>query len=279
LTQQIQPFLSGDPALRNTLNQIIRSVNALNRMTGDGMVRVNHTETGMALSLAIDNLRPRVGGLAASGEGSSDIAMLFEIQSAATGPGIYNCLPAWIDSSEWNVAGERDIINVKTEGQDPPVEVTETQQVLNLDEIVNITDQWALGTAYADGDWTLYGPNDTDYRAIAAHCAGGCITWEATTWTIGDRCRYTGNAYKLTNSNKTGSDTTPPDGDGDWVVDNDEPTVGNAWQDYWDTGPAAKMEDKDLLLAFNVTDDEGVTRLVGRSFGLDFIKQFFEECS
>lgn len=222
-------------------------------------------------------LRPRQRRRSvAGGGGDTNVAKLFQVQSSATGHGIYNCLPMVIDSEQWNVPGQLDIIDVVTEG-DPPVDVTETEEILNLDETINITDSWALETTYADGDGTRH--KEIDYQAILGHCAGGCVNWVAATWTIGDRCRYLGHAYILANSDKTSGDTTPPTTDGDWSLDDDEPGVGNAWENYWTTGPEASLSAGAMVLAFKVTDDEGVTRLVGRTVGPDFIEQFFKGCS
>lgn len=222
-------------------------------------------------------LRPRQRRRSAAGGGGGDtnVAKLFQIESSAIGPGIYNCLPTIIDSEEWNIEGEWDIIDVKQEG-DPPEDVTETELVLNLDELVNITDSWALFTGYSDGDWTRH--NDVDYQATADHCAGGCTPWVPATWTIEQRCRYMDHAYILTNSDKTSGDTTPPTADGDWVLDDDEPGVGNAWESYWDRGPDPKLSAGAMLIAFKVTDDEGNTRLVGTVFGQNALEQFFKGC-
>ncbi len=275
-------FTQGPPALKAKMNEIVDAVNSLLNMTGDGMVKVQRTPGGLKLSVNPDMINQRIPKTRGVGA-LTDIAKLYEVVDSAIGPAIYNCVPMEIDSSEWNVAGEWDIIDVKTEtttSGDPPVEttveVTETEEILNLDELTNISDAWALETIYADGDWTVY--NDVDYRCIADHCAGGCIEWAAGTWVIGARCKYDENAYILTVSDKTGSDTSPPTSDPHWILDNDEPTVGNAWQSYWDTGPDAKLEAGDMIIAFTSTDDEGNTRLIGRLFGQNYLKNFFEEC-
>lgn len=223
-------------------------------------------------------LRPRQRrrGAAGAGGGDTNVTKLFQVQSPATGHGIYDCLPAVIDSEQWDLPGQLDIIDVKQEG-DPLEDVTETEQVLNLDEQINITDSWALFTGYADGDGTRH--NDTDYLAILAHCAGGCVQWTPATWSINDRCRYENHAYLLQSNDKTSGDTTPPNFDSDWVLDDDEPGVGNAWETYWETDPDPKMSAGAMMITWKVTDDAGVTRLVGRALGTDFMEQFFERCS
>lgn len=276
MTVPIKPFTSGDPVLRRAINQIIKQVNALMNVTGDGLIVVDRSEHGMALKLRTDIIQSRMPKTGGAGE--VDVAKLFQIESSAIGPGIYNCLPTVIDSEEWNVENEWDIIEVKQEGE-PPQDVTETELVLNLDELTNITDTWSRGTSYSDGDWTHHAQDDTDYRAIKDHCAGGCVDWFAKTWTIGDRCRYNGHAYQLFNNDKTSGDTDPPTSDVDWVLDDDEPNVGNNWENYWDQGPGPKLSAGDMMIAFKVTDSDGNTRLVGRVFGQNALEQFFEECS
>lgn len=273
---QITPFRTGPPGQLAKMNEIISAVNSLLNMTGDGMIKVVRTGAGMSLNINPDMVNQRIPKVG-KGSGDTNVAKLFEIVSSATGPGIYNCLPIVIDSEEWDVEGEWDIFNVKQEGE-PLEDVTETEQVLNLDELTNILDIWALFTGYSDGDWTHHGPTDTDYRCIKDHCAGGCVTWQPQTWTIEDRCRYTGNAYILETSDKTSGDTDPPDIDADWVLDNDEPAAGNNWENYWDQGPDPKLSAGDMILAFKVTDDAGITRLVGKVFGQNALEQFFEGC-
>jgi hypothetical protein len=287
MTTNIQPYVSGDLGLRTTLNQLIKAVNALNNATGDGLIKVNRTENGITYNINTDILQSRMPKTA--GSGRVDVAKLFEVESAATGPGIYNCLPMIIDSDEWDVEQQWDIIDVVQEGE-PPEDVTETKQVLNLDEMASVTDIWALNKSYSEGDWTRHtgavftGPttgsavDGLDYRCIQDHCSGGCVIWLADDWTIGDRCRHEGNAYKLIGDDKTPADTDPPDVDTDWQLDNDEPGVGNAWEDYWDTGPSAALSQGAMIIAFEVTDDDGVTRLVGRQFGQNFLNQFIDVC-
>lgn len=276
MMSRIPPFTEGPPALKKKMNEIIAVVNSVSNMTGDGLVQVVRTQAGMTLHINPDRIAPfipKVGG----GGSEVDIAKLYQIESAATGPGIYNCLPVLIDSDEWNIADKWDILDIKQEGE-PPVDVTETVEVLNLDEQVNST-IWALFETFAAGDWCEYLPNEKYYRCLVAHCAGGCTPWSPAAWAIGDRCRYLDHAYILENTVKTSGDTTPPTSDADWVLDDDEPTVGNHWTTYWElvTEPALSVGAR--LLAFKVTDDDGNTRLVGRAFGIDFIKQFFGECS
>ncbi len=273
---RIQPFRSGPAAMIKKLNEIITVVNSVSNMTGDGMVKVARTHFGMTLKINPDMIAPRIPK-GKGGGGDIDVAKLYQIESPATGPGIYNCLPILIDSEEWNIEDKWDILGVKQEG-DPPVDVTETELVLNLDEQVNST-IWALFVSFAAGDWCEYLPNGKYYRSIKGHCAGGCTPWAPGDWTIEARCRYLGHAYILENSAKTSADTTPPTADADWVLDDDEPTVGNHWTTYWELVTEPTLSVGARLLAFKVTDDEGNTRLVGRAFGIDFIKQFFKGCS
>lgn len=73
--------------------------------------------------------RPRQRRRSAAGGGGGvvvNVADLFQVESPATGPGIYNCRPLVIDSSEWNIAGGGDILIVKVP--------TETEEVLNIEE-------------------------------------------------------------------------------------------------------------------------------------------------
>ena len=267
--------MRGPAALVKKMNEIIAVVNSVSNMTGDGLVQVMRTHLGMTLKINPDRMAPfipKVGG------GSRDIgvAKLFQIESAATGPGIYNCVPILIDSEEWNIEDKWDILDIKQEG-DPPEDVTETELVLNLDEQVNST-VWALFENFAAGDWCEYIPNGKYYKCLVGHCAGGCVPWSPDDWAVDDRCRYLDHAYKLENSVKTSADTTPPTGDADWVLDDDEPTVGNNWTTYWELVTEPALSAGARLLAFKVTDDDGNTRLVGRAFGIDFIRQFFESC-
>lgn len=214
---------------------------------------------------------------AGGGFGDIDIAKLFQVESAATGPGIYNCLPIIIDSDEWDIIDKWDILDIVQEG-DPPADVTETQQILNLDEQVSST-VWALFETFVAADWTEYLPNGKYYRCKVGHCAGGCDPWSADSWSIGDRCRYDRHAWKLSGSNKTVSDTDPPNVDSDWNLDDDEPEVGNNWTSYWELVDEHKLSAGAMIIAFKVTDDEGVTRLVGRQFGQNFMDQFFDVCT
>ena len=252
------------------------------------------------------------------GRSGGSQAKLFEVQSSATGLGIYNCIEQVIDDDEWNIANQSDIFepasepdiwsatdwaigawclhndiryvlenNAKTSAdtdtpdmdpdwvEDPYAEV----EVLNIDEVHNFDDSWALEKSYSSADYTRHG--DKDYRAIEGHCAGGCTAWSATDWTIGDRCKYgypTLNAYILTTNNKTSSDTTTPAADADWELDNDEPGVGNAWENYWEL-PANKLRVGAIILAQEVTDTDGNKRWAGSATGVDFMRQFFTECS
>ncbi len=95
---------------------------------------------------------------------------------------------------------------------------------------------WACGNNYIAGDLSDHG--GTTYQAKLPHISCGDALWAAGNYTIGDRVYYpsqtTDNAYRLTNSNKTGADTDPPGTDADWIADNDEPGAGNNWTDYWD---------------------------------------------
>lgn len=257
---------------------------AFRKTTSDRIMRMLD-----AFDRGFPTLRPRQRrrSAAGGGGGQTNVAKLFQVESPATGPGIYNCLPAIIDSEEWDVEQQWDIIDVKQEG-DPPVDVTETEQVLNLDEMAEVPDFWALDTNYSRGGWARHTvaatlgpgvvPDGFDYRCIQDHCSGGCVHWAAGTWTIEDRCRWNGHAYKLSGNNKTSGDTDPPNVDTDWQLDDDEPGVGNAWENYWDQGPDAALSAGAMIIAFKVTDDKGVTRLVGRQFGQNFMEQFFNVC-
>lgn len=56
----ITPFTSGPTELVNKLNEMVRIVNNLENMTGDGVVKVNQTTAGRALSLNVDGLLQRL---------------------------------------------------------------------------------------------------------------------------------------------------------------------------------------------------------------------------
>ncbi len=96
---------------------------------------------------------------------------------------------------------------------------------------------WSCSNTYIIGD--IVDNGGAAYPCSAPHISCGDALWAAGDYTIGDRVFYptqtVNNAYRLTNSNKTGADTTPPDSDADWIADNDEPGSGNNWTDYWDT--------------------------------------------
>ena len=194
--------------------------------------------------------RPPGGTTDSGGVGNQ---VIFEVVSASTGIGIYNCSYQLIDADEWDVADQFDII-------DADLKKTETEKVLNLGEQIPVTDAWALETTYAVDDTVRH--NGKDYICITGHCAGGCTPWAAGTWTIGQRCRHNNNAYILENSDKDSGDTDPPGTDPDWVLDNDEPGVGNNWQGYWEI-PESDLNVGDLLLAWRIADDSGVIRWVG----------------
>ena len=56
----VQPFTSGPPELVAKLNEMVRIINQLENMTGDGLVRVNQTTGGRSLSLNVDGLLQRL---------------------------------------------------------------------------------------------------------------------------------------------------------------------------------------------------------------------------
>ena len=56
----IEPFTKGPRAAKTKLNKIVDTVNQLNRIIGDGIIRINHTPAGYALSLDINQLMARV---------------------------------------------------------------------------------------------------------------------------------------------------------------------------------------------------------------------------
>ena len=119
---------------------------------------------GSRLGKLNPQLRPRQRRRSAAGGGGGgvNITKLFQIESPAIGPGIYNCLPVVIDSEEWNIEDKWDILDIVQEG-DPPADVTETELVLNLDEVVNST-VWALLESFAAGDWCEYLPDGKYYK-------------------------------------------------------------------------------------------------------------------
>jgi hypothetical protein len=233
------------------------------------------------------------------GGGGSGQAKLFEVQSSATGLGIYNCIGQVIDADEWNIANQIDIFEpegkpadwtatdwaigakctdddiryvlentAKTSADtDPPdvdtdwvVDPYAEVEVLNLDELQNFDDTWALNNIYTAGEGTDH--SDEDYMCKVKHCAGGCITWAVGDWNIGARCRHADNAYKLQNIDKTPSDTSNPSIDGDWALDNDEPGVGNAWANYWEQ-PVNFLTAGDLIIAWQITDTNGDKKWAG----------------
>ena len=57
---QIQPFTQGHPATVRKLNDIIRAVNALDNISGDGLVQVQKTGYGLAIGLNIAGLHKHI---------------------------------------------------------------------------------------------------------------------------------------------------------------------------------------------------------------------------
>ncbi len=89
---------------------------------------------------------------------------------------------------------------------------------------------WADDTAYAPADNVYHGGPTVYYQCIQAHTSGGDGDWSAGTYSLGDRRVHSGNVWIVV----VASTTEEPDTGTDWELDNDEPGVGNAWQNYWE---------------------------------------------
>ena len=100
----------------------------------------------------------------------------------------------------------------------------------------NLVATWALSNQYYAGDVVIW--DGEIYRSLVKHISGGDAQWVwGGTYAIGDRCYWmdpNDTAYILENNAKGAADTTPPSSDADWVEDDDEPGVGNNWEDYWE---------------------------------------------
>ena len=102
--------------------------------------------------------------------------------------------------------------------------------------ITNFVATWALSNQYYAGVVAIW--DGEIYRSLVKHISGGDAQWVwGGTYAIGDRCYWmdpNDTAYILENNAKGAADTTPPSSDVDWVEDDDEPGVGNNWEDYWE---------------------------------------------
>ena len=121
----LEQFSGGNRSARDKLNAMAGEVNKFKAITGDGLIQVQKTTSGITLKLNMEQLLPRLPKL---GAGGVDIK-IFEVQSAGTGDGIYNCYEQTLDATEWaDTAGDpkfddKDAVSVEVlnlEEYDPP---------------------------------------------------------------------------------------------------------------------------------------------------------------
>lgn len=147
----ITPFTSGPQNAVSKLNDIIRQLNSLSNFTGDGLITVNRTLSGYAISLNLNMLKSRLAYNSSSGGESFDLDYV-EIIESLTYP-------------------------------DPTGETSEEQlgrTYYRVRSIDDTTPAWAAGT-YNTGDsvihnnykWTSNIDNNTDEPG-----ATGVTTWD-----------------------------------------------------------------------------------------------------
>jgi hypothetical protein len=192
----IRPFTQGNSDTVQRINELVAAINRLENFAGDGLVRVTRTISGWTISLNIDEVNARMPKAAGGG-------------TAAAGNAI----------TMYEVAADLD------------PEATETTYKLRPQD----TAAWVNGTSYTADGYTKDSGEET-YKCTASHKAGGDSAHDTNTaYSVGARV-YSGtpnnNTYKCilavaANQGIAVTDATY------WTLDNDEPGVGNAWEDYW----------------------------------------------
>ena len=84
--RDITPFTSGPQNAVSKLNDIIRQLNSLSNFTGDGLVTVNRTLSGYAISLNLNMLKSRLAYNSSSGGGGEASLDYVEIIESLTYP-------------------------------------------------------------------------------------------------------------------------------------------------------------------------------------------------
>ena len=111
----IEDFIGGGSDLNRKLNDLARTVNALDNMTGDGFVQVNKTLAGTSITLNIPKVLERMPTFGGSGSGTAAWAVIIEMPSypdpmasqdseAYLGRGWYTVRLVGSTLNVWNVA-------------------------------------------------------------------------------------------------------------------------------------------------------------------------------
>ena len=149
----IQKLISGPRSLVLKINQIIEAVNAFKGMSGDGIVKVNHTPGGAMVRLDVDALAGRIAKQTNAGL----VTKIFEVQSNSTVNGVYNCFEQLIDSTKWDTSNNTDYLDDRDD-----ISI----QVWNVDENKNVF-AWVIATYYYKG--AIVSNGGTEYRSKVVH--------------------------------------------------------------------------------------------------------------
>lgn len=146
-------------------------------------------------------------------------------------------------SGSWSTTGE-NIVQVM-----PKFSEMKAAIFLPPDTPADITGVWAANTTYdkdEPADTVVKTSGDsTGYECIQDHTSGGFPAWVAgTSYTLCQRVASDHNegsgdpdyhAYKCKVASVTSTAAWPHNNPTEWELDDDEPGVGNNWEDYWKT--------------------------------------------
>jgi len=85
------PFKGASRSALSKLNELVRFYNRMRHFTGDGLVKVSQTPTGLAFQLNMDGLQNKLAVGTGMGSFASADFWLAEVQEVTTAAGVYSC--------------------------------------------------------------------------------------------------------------------------------------------------------------------------------------------